>query len=193
MGKQNITNNTKHNFIQNEEIIAKGIISLMRNGCNPENISSAKISRATGLDPDVVQDHMKGGHYYERNIKLISEKIKSRTSIVAKSRLFVPVFLSCVSEYRDIFDIEFERGSNRLHESVMALLKPDITAGWQPYLTKNKDSMYRVYWTEIFFLLKEWSKSGFSDEKRSGIEADLLRLTQAFSSGQISMIFASLA
>ena len=187
--KQNVK--TKKNWMENDSLIAEGILSLLRKGRGVEQIRNTEIMSETGIDRDVVHHHLKDHDFFDRNYRRISEDFLRRVGRTANTG-FAPVFLSCVIEHRTWFEIEFCRKSHRLFRDIMLALRPRITSRWSIQAKDREPIFYRLFCQEVFFLLETWSGNGFIGSQEPEIEVKLQKMVAAFASGNINIIMTSI-
>ena len=193
MAEQNkpINNKPKRNWAENEVLIAEGILSLLRKGRGVEQLKNTEIMSETGINRDVIHDHLRDRDFFDRNYRRITEDFLRRVGRMANTG-FAPVFLSCVIEHRTWFEIEFCRKSHRLFMDIMLALRPRITSSW-PIQAKGREPIFfRLFCQEVFFLLETWNENSFIGSQEPEIEARLQKIVAAFASGNINIIMTSI-
>jgi len=184
--KQNVK--TKRNWMENDSLIAEGILSLLRKGRGVEQVRNTEIALEIGMTPVEVHRHLSQRDFFARNIEYVASQINRHVSDVPIAYL-PTVLLACVREHRCWFEIEFERQSYRLYEEIMSALETKITASWAIHIGKRKPLLYQLLCSQVFVLLRQWIQSGFTEEQEIIIETKLAQLLAAFATGQINTIW----
>lgn len=190
MAKVSTSKKAKRTWDENEFLIAEGILSLTQQGYNPGSVRAATIHRKTSIDQDVVQDHLRGDRFFERNFKKIVSDFTSRIEAISNPDIFAPVFLSCIAENEIFFQIELAQESHKLFSGVMRTLEPQITKSWSPQTTERREIFYRLYCVEVYTTLEKWLRDGVSQRDDRVTERLLTKQLEAFSTGQINTISA---
>ena len=177
--------------MENDSLIAEGILSLLRKGRGVEQMRNTEIMSETGIDRDVIHDHLRDRDFFDRNYRRVTEDFLRRVGRTANIG-FASVFLSCVIDHRTWFNIEFCRKSHRLFMDIMRTLRPRITSRWSIQAKDRESIFYRLFCQEMFFLLETWSENGFIGSQEPEIEARLHKIVTAFASGSINIIMNSI-
>ena len=173
--------NSKRNMQENDDLIAEGILSLLQQDLGKAAISAADISRETGINRCVVQNHVSDGEFFPRNHQRIVDDFKQQ-SLVPGKQAFASAFLFHVQQHRKWFEIEFIENRYRLYKEIMDALEEQITAGWSRQTDRQKKLFYRLYCGEVFNLLSEWYEHDTFQNPDSQKDR-LTRLTRAFGDG----------
>ena len=174
--------------MENDSLIAEGILSLLRKGRGVEQIRNTEIALEIGMSPVEVHRHMAERDFYTRNIEYVASQINRHVSDVPIAYL-PTVLLTCINKYRCWLEIEFERQSYRLYEEIMSALETKITASWAIHIGRRKPLLYQLLCSQVFVLLRQWVQSGFAEDQKIIIEAKIAQLLAAFATGQINTIW----
>ena len=173
----------KRNYAENEALIAESIRNILIDEGDAAELTAVKISRETGIHPDVVRDHLYGDNFFPRNINRVTADFESRVGGTKDASVFATRFIRCVYDHSTWFDIEFAKKSYRLFEGIMDALKPTITSNWPSQTQGRREVFYHLYCRELFLVIQFLSFTLYGEEFSKQATTDVTKLTKAFQTG----------
>ena len=184
MAKVSTSKKAKRNWKEIEQAIAQGVLIVLENGIETDSIHWKDVSAVIGIDYFTVWRHVRDRQFFIRNYRRVAKDIAEQTASRKIPQTYMSVFFSCVSKYRIWFQIESLRRSQRLHDEVMAAMRPTITGNWPA--SAKAEALYRIIGSEIDFAIERLIKTDFSADQIAVSVSALTMLLNAYEAGRLN-------